>query len=203
MCIFEVESGDAVVVKRSQIHVFTLSTATIMFRFIALRASRLAAPTARHARIAASAVHAHQLLLHTSASVWQGDAAAAAAPDKGELRTMTAGHTILEPTVGQGKAFDLDAIVESVEEEWHNQTLCDVNDSWVRMGIFRGMFHWHVHDVEDEFFFVVDGTLILDIRDSDNGKETRHLLTKNQGYTVSKRQAKAQISTAISRLLCV
>lgn len=98
---------------------------------------------------------------------------------------MTAGHTILEPTVGQGKAFDLDAIVESVEEEWHNQTLCDVNDSWVRMGIFRGMFHWHVHDVEDEFFFVVDGTLILDIRDSDSGKETRHLLTKNQGYTVS------------------
>lgn len=29
--------------------------------------------------------------------------------------------------------------------------------SWVRLGVMRGEFHWHQHDEQDEFFFVLDG----------------------------------------------
>jgi mannose-6-phosphate isomerase-like protein (cupin superfamily) len=46
---------------------------------------------------------------------------------------------------------------------WWNQTLTQVNDSVVRVGVFLGDFHWHKHDREDEFFFVLEGQLLLDL----------------------------------------
>ena len=63
-------------------------------------------------------------------------------------------------------------------EKWTNFTISEVNDSLVRMGIFEGEFHWHHHDMEDEFFFVVSGKLLLDLED-----ETIELLP-HQGFTV-------------------
>ena len=38
-----------------------------------------------------------------------------------------------------------------------HQTLCRVNESVARLGILHGEFHWHKHDAEDEFFFVLEG----------------------------------------------
>ena len=49
--------------------------------------------------------------------------------------------------------------------KWFNQTLCQVNGSVVRMGVFEGEYHWHKHDEDDEFFFVVDGKLLIDLED--------------------------------------
>jgi mannose-6-phosphate isomerase-like protein (cupin superfamily) len=67
-----------------------------------------------------------------------------------------------------------------VKEEWFNQTLCEVNDSVVRLGVVKGEFHWHKHDNEDEFFYVVSGKLIIDLED-------RSLeLFSQQGFTVPK-----------------
>lgn len=84
-------------------------------------------------------------------------------------------------TVGQSKLIDIPAIVDAVEETWHNQTICPVNDCVVRLGVIQGEFHWHKHDLEDEFFYVVEGTLLLDIEN-----EGTLELTPNQGYTVPK-----------------
>jgi mannose-6-phosphate isomerase-like protein (cupin superfamily) len=64
-------------------------------------------------------------------------------------------------------------------EPWFNQTLTQVNDSVVRLGVIEGDFHWHKHDVEDEFFLVLDGTLLIDIEDAETVALTRH-----QGFTV-------------------
>jgi len=47
--------------------------------------------------------------------------------------------------------------------EWFNQTLCAVNDSVVRIGIVEGEYHWHKHDNDDEFFYVVEGELLIDL----------------------------------------
>ena len=46
---------------------------------------------------------------------------------------------------------------------WYNQTLCRVNDSVVRLGVIRGEYHWHKHETDDEFFFVIDGRLFVDL----------------------------------------
>jgi mannose-6-phosphate isomerase-like protein (cupin superfamily) len=47
--------------------------------------------------------------------------------------------------------------------KWYNQTLCKVNESVVRLGVFEGEYHWHKHDEDDEFFYVVEGALLIDL----------------------------------------
>ena len=53
----------------------------------------------------------------------------------------------------------------SAHEPWFNETLVTVNDAVVRLGVIEGDFHWHKHDDQDEFFFVVEGELLIDLQD--------------------------------------
>jgi mannose-6-phosphate isomerase-like protein (cupin superfamily) len=48
---------------------------------------------------------------------------------------------------------------------WWNRTLCAVNDTWVRLGVMEGDFHWHKHEDQDEFFFVLEGRLDIELED--------------------------------------
>jgi mannose-6-phosphate isomerase-like protein (cupin superfamily) len=59
--------------------------------------------------------------------------------------------------------IDIQSLVDQCTDQWYNQTLCQVNDSVVRLGILHGEYHWHKHDREDEFFFTLDGTLFIDL----------------------------------------
>jgi len=58
---------------------------------------------------------------------------------------------------------DVPALVRACQDQWYNQTLCQVNSSVVRLGIMQGEYHWHKHDHDDEFFFVLDGHFIVDL----------------------------------------
>ena len=60
---------------------------------------------------------------------------------------------------------DVPALVHACTERWYNQTLCKVNDSVVRLGVMQGEYHWHKHEADDEFFFVLDGHFIIDLED--------------------------------------
>ena len=55
------------------------------------------------------------------------------------------------------------ALAEACTFKWYNQTLCQVNGSVVRLGVFEGEYHWHKHDADDEFFYVVEGKLLIDL----------------------------------------
>ena len=57
------------------------------------------------------------------------------------------------------EVVDVPALVAACTHPWYNQTLCQVNDSVVRLGVMQGEYHWHKHDDEDEFFYVVEGRL--------------------------------------------
>jgi len=63
--------------------------------------------------------------------------------------------------------MDLAEVKKVSDHPWFNRTLCAVNQSLVRLGVFEGEFHWHVHEEEDEFFFVVDGRLEIEIEGRD------------------------------------
>jgi mannose-6-phosphate isomerase-like protein (cupin superfamily) len=67
----------------------------------------------------------------------------------------------------------------SAHEPWFNQTLTQVNDAVIRLGVLEGEFHWHKHDREDEFFLVLDGELVIEIEGGDTVR-----LGPHQGYTV-------------------
>jgi len=75
---------------------------------------------------------------------------------------------------------DVQALVDTCTDPWYNQTLCRVNDCVVRLGVLQGEFHWHKHDKEDEFFYVVEGRFVIDLE----GRSVE--LTRRQGLTVPK-----------------
>ena len=87
----------------------------------------------------------------------------------------------LDDKFGSSTLFDADAEAAACTVPWFNQTLTTVNDALVRLGVFQGEFHWHKHDEQDEFFFVLEGELLLDI-----DHEETHTLKRHQGYTVPK-----------------
>jgi mannose-6-phosphate isomerase-like protein (cupin superfamily) len=89
-------------------------------------------------------------------------------------------HINLDVKYQHLELIDLPSIVRDCKEKWFNQTLTQVNDSVVRIGIVQGEFHWHKHDHDDEFFFVLEGRLLIDLEDRTIE------LGPNQGVTISK-----------------
>ena len=54
-------------------------------------------------------------------------------------------------------------LADACKFKWYNQTLCQVNGSVVRVGVVEGEYHWHKHEEDDEFFYVVEGKLLIDL----------------------------------------
>jgi mannose-6-phosphate isomerase-like protein (cupin superfamily) len=81
---------------------------------------------------------------------------------------------------GPLEIIDEKALADACEYRWYNQTLCQVNGSVVRLGVIQGEYHWHKHDEDDEFFYVVEGQLLIDLPD--------HTVTilPRQGFVVPK-----------------
>jgi len=76
--------------------------------------------------------------------------------------------------------IDIDTVVDECNDKWFNQTLTKINDSVARIGVVEGEYHWHTHEDDDEFFFVLSGKLYIDL-------ENKTIeLNPNQGVTISK-----------------
>jgi mannose-6-phosphate isomerase-like protein (cupin superfamily) len=69
---------------------------------------------------------------------------------------------------------------DACQHPWYNQTLCEVNGSVVRLGVVQGEYHWHKHDLDDEFFYVVEGQLLIDL------EERTISLVPRQGVVIPK-----------------
>ncbi len=84
--------------------------------------------------------------------------------------------------------IDVDDLVSEVRDEWFNQTLTQVNDSVVRLGVMTGEYHWHHHDHDDEFFFVLSGRFLIDLEPAEDGVTPGRVveLGPRQGFTVPK-----------------
>ncbi|MEE9376469.1 MAG: cupin domain-containing protein [Candidatus Lokiarchaeia archaeon] len=76
--------------------------------------------------------------------------------------------------------IDIPQLIEECTKKWQNISLCNVNDSVIRLAVIEGEFHWHKHEKEDEFFFVIEGLLLIDLEE-----KVIELLPK-QGFTVPK-----------------
>jgi hypothetical protein len=77
--------------------------------------------------------------------------------------------------------IDVPALVAACTDRWYNQTLCRVNHSVVRLGVVQGEYHWHKHDDEDEFFYVLQGEFLIDLEDR------AVKLGPGQGFVIPKR----------------
>ena len=87
--------------------------------------------------------------------------------------------TYLNILHGPLELIDVQKLANACTDKWYNQTLCQVNDSVVRLAVVQGEYHWHEHKEIDEFFFVLDGRFLIDLED-----RTVNLLPR-QGFVVS------------------
>jgi mannose-6-phosphate isomerase-like protein (cupin superfamily) len=78
------------------------------------------------------------------------------------------------------EVIDERSLSDACDHKWYNQTLCKVNGSVVRLGVVQGEYHWHKHDDDDEFFYVVEGKLAIDL------EERTVELTPRQGFVIPK-----------------
>jgi mannose-6-phosphate isomerase-like protein (cupin superfamily) len=78
------------------------------------------------------------------------------------------------------EVIDEKSLADACDFKWYNQTLCKVNGSVVRLGVVQGEYHWHKHDDDDEFFYVLEGELSIDLEDRTIQLQPR------QGFVVPK-----------------
>ena len=57
--------------------------------------------------------------------------------------------------------------LDSFAEPWQPRLLARVNDYEVKVFKAQGEFTWHSHPDTDEFFMVVSGTVVIQLRDGD------------------------------------
>jgi mannose-6-phosphate isomerase-like protein (cupin superfamily) len=72
-----------------------------------------------------------------------------------------------QPLVAALQRLDVQQLIDEAARPWYNQTLCRVGDVVVRLGVMQGEYHWHKHDEQDEFFFVLDGVMRIELEGLD------------------------------------
>ena len=54
---------------------------------------------------------------------------------------------------------------EMFTEHWSPKIVGELNGQHVKLVKFKGPFTWHHHDNEDELFYVVKGSFVMELRD--------------------------------------
>ena len=89
-------------------------------------------------------------------------------------------NQIMDVKFQHQELIDISSIVNECDDKWFNETLTRINDSVARIGIVEGEYHWHTHEDDDEFFFVLSGKIFIDLKDKTIE------LNPHQGVTISK-----------------
>ena len=63
--------------------------------------------------------------------------------------------------------MDVQKLIDEVTDPWYNQTLIQVGDVVVRLGVMQGEFIWHKHDDRDEFFFLLAGVFRIELENAE------------------------------------
>lgn len=87
-----------------------------------------------------------------------------------------------QPLVAALQRLDVQRLIDDTADAWHNQTRCRVGDTVVRLGVMQGEHHWHKHDEQDEFFFLLDGLFRIELKGLDTVE-----LRPRQAFIVPKR----------------
>jgi len=72
-----------------------------------------------------------------------------------------------QPLFSALQLMDVQKLIDEVTDPWYNQTLIQVGDVVVRLGVMQGEFVWHKHDDQDEFFFLLDGVFRIELENAE------------------------------------
>lgn len=62
--------------------------------------------------------------------------------------------------------LDVHDLTKDISDDWRNFVVTNLNDHVVRLSVLQRDFHWHSHGKSDEFFYVVEGKLYVDLEES-------------------------------------
>ncbi|RJQ27820.1 cupin domain-containing protein [Candidatus Parcubacteria bacterium] len=65
------------------------------------------------------------------------------------------------------KKISLDEIEQQIDKAWSPVDVAEFNGQVLRVAIFEGEYHWHVHENEDEFFLIYKGEIIIETEEGD------------------------------------
>jgi len=65
-----------------------------------------------------------------------------------------------------------------IHDYWNPKIVGELNGQHIKLAKIKGEFIWHKHEEEDEFFMVLEGQLIIEMRDK------KVVLNKNDCYIV-------------------
>lgn len=57
--------------------------------------------------------------------------------------------------------------LNTFNEFWSPKIVGDINESYVKLAKLKGEFVWHMHENEDELFFVIKGKLVIKLSTED------------------------------------
>src|SRR5262245_21422995 len=72
-----------------------------------------------------------------------------------------------QPLFSALQLMDVQKLIDEVTDPWYNRTLIQVGEVVVRLGVMQGEFHWHKHDDQDEFFFLLDGVFRIELENAE------------------------------------
>ncbi len=78
------------------------------------------------------------------------------------------------------KAVNLAEKFSLINEHWSPRLLGELNNQAVKIAKLKGEFIWHHHENEDEMFFVIEGSMIIKLKDKDI------VLNKNEFFIIQK-----------------
>jgi len=55
--------------------------------------------------------------------------------------------------------------MKHIDQPWSPVDVARVNDQVVRMAWIEGQYHWHKHTNEDELFYVLQGDIVIQVKD--------------------------------------
>ena len=53
--------------------------------------------------------------------------------------------------------------MDEISQPWSPVDVARVNDQVVRLALIKGKYHWHLHEGEDELFYVLDGEVTIEV----------------------------------------
>ncbi len=62
-------------------------------------------------------------------------------------------------------SLDPRSIATALSELWSPRVIAELDDCYVKVAKVHGSLAWHCHDDEDELFFVLQGTLRIELED--------------------------------------
>ncbi len=79
------------------------------------------------------------------------------------------------------KKFKVSKIIKKVKKSRKPIDVVDFNNYTLRIALFKGEYHWHKHDKEDEFFYVYQGKILIET------ELGNMILNKGEGCVIPKR----------------